>query len=270
MSILGKARRLESKLARTIDGAAEQFTKSGPRGPLQILHAVVGAVDEGLEPAGRGRHVFPFNTMNVSIVAPSRDAQARLAALFDSEPTLHERIMTRLRNAGCNAVHLQISVSFVDQAAPDWTNPDVHVEFDRVATPAAPMHPSPVLETIRLTIVEGAADRSFYTFSCGRINLGRCAEVRDSRNRLVRTNQVAFSDGADGPNSTVSRRHAHIEYVIESRHYRIRDDGSAHGTGIVRDGKTITVPSGPRGIRLQSDDELLLGEARLRVRIENC
>ena len=38
MDILGKARKLESKLAQTFDRAAQQWSKSGPRGPLEILH----------------------------------------------------------------------------------------------------------------------------------------------------------------------------------------------------------------------------------------
>ena len=61
MDILGKARKLESTLARTFDRAAQQWSKSGPRGPLEVLHAVLEAVEERIEPAGRGTRVFPFN-----------------------------------------------------------------------------------------------------------------------------------------------------------------------------------------------------------------
>jgi len=65
----------------------------------------------------------------------------------------------------------------------------------------------------------------------------------------------------------VSRQHAHIEYVDAGRHYRLRDDRSAHGTSIVRNGRTVLVPAGSRGIRLESGDEIVLGEARARVGI---
>jgi pSer/pThr/pTyr-binding forkhead associated (FHA) protein len=78
---------------------------------------------------------------------------------------------------------------------------------------------------------------------------------------------VAFTDAGGTANDTVSRRHAHIDYADESADYRISDDGSAHGTSIVRNGTTIGVPSGTRGIRLQSGDEIVLGEARVRVKI---
>ena len=52
-----------------------------------------------------------------------------------------------------------------------------------------------------------------------------------------------------------------------SGHYRVYDDRSAHGTGVLRNGRTITVTPGSRGIRLESGDEIVLGEARLRVKI---
>jgi hypothetical protein len=269
MDILRKARRLESRLARTFDRAAEHWSQSGPRGPLEILHAIVDRVEEALEPAGRGTRVFPFNRMKVSVLADTRQARSRFAALFHAEPKLEERVRTRLQQAGCDAPNLQVKVSYVDRAAPDWTTPDLHVEFDRVASADTPAERSSPAETIRLAVIQGAAGKPSYAFTLDRINIGRCGEIRDSQNRLIRTNHVAFAEGAVEAASTVSRRHAHIEYSREQRHYRISDDGSAYGTAIVRNGKTIAVPSGPRGVRLRSGDELLFGEARLRVRIEN-
>lgn len=268
MDILGKAKRLESKLTRTFDGAAQHWTRSGPRTPLEILHAIVDGVEQALEPAGRGTHVFPFNRIKVAIVAPSRDARARFAALFEAEPDLEARVAARLREAGCDGASPHVKVTYVDRAAPGWTAPDMHIDFDRVTQidhgreqPSGP-------QAVRITIVHGTAERPSYTFALGRINLGRCAEVRDSRNQLIRTNHVAFSEDASDPNSSISRRHAHIQYVNELRQYRICDDGSVHGTSIVRNGRTIRVPVGTRGVRVCSGDEVRLGEARLRVRID--
>jgi pSer/pThr/pTyr-binding forkhead associated (FHA) protein len=123
--------------------------------------------------------------------------------------------------------------------------------------------PEPSRE-LQITIVSGTAEAATYTFTLPRVNLGRCAEVRDSLSRLVRTNHVAFVDLA-AANQSVSRQHAHIEYVESARHYRIRDDRSAQGTHIVRNGRTLIVPAGPRGVRLESGDEIVLGEARARV-----
>ena len=91
--------------------------------------------------------------------------------------------------------------------------------------------------------------------------------MRDSRNHLIRTNHVVFKDGAGEVNDTVSRRHAHIDYSEATGDFRIVDDRSAHGTSIVRNGTPIPVHVSSRGVRLQTDDEIVLGEARLRVRL---
>jgi len=264
MDILAKARQLESKLARTVDRAAQQWSKSGPRGPLEILHGILEAVDERIEPAGRGAHVFPFNKIKVSIVASSPDARARFSGVLDGHPSLQERITKKLRDAGCDIAALQAKVAYVGQSDPAWTCPEFHVDFSRGTVPELPPpEPAPGHE-ITLTITNGSAEKPAYALMLDRVNLGRCAEVRDSRNHLLRTNHVAFTDAAGAINETVSRAHAHIDYLT-SGEYRLFDDRSAHGTSIVRNGKTIVVPAGSRGVRLHSGDEVVLGEARLRV-----
>ena len=269
MDILSKARQLEFKLARTVDRAARQWSKSGPRGPLEILHAILEAVEERIEPAGRGTHVFPFNTLRVSIVAGSPDARARFSGVFDGPPTLQERSSRTLRDGGCyETANPQVRIAYLAQADPAWTNPEFHVEFSRgaVSKPGPPAQ-APVRE-IELTITNGSGEQPAYQITLDRVNLGRCAEVRDSRNRLLRTNHVVFSDAAGAINDTVSRAHAHIDRLANGE-YRVFDDRSAHGTSIVRNGKTISVPAGSRGVRLQSGDEVVLGEARLRLLIRD-
>lgn len=266
MDILRKARKVESTLTRTLDRAFQQWTKSAPLEPLETLHAIVDNVEERLEPAGRGRHVFPFNRIKVSILAGSRDIRARYAAVLESDGQLQERIANRLSDARCEPADLQVSVSYVARPGADWTRPEFHVAFDRVtAAERASAQDASALD-LRLTVTHGSAEKPSYSFSIPRINIGRRAEVRDSRNRLIRTNHLAFTDVDGTTNDTVSRRHAHIDYTggVE---YRIADDRSAHGTSIVRNGKTIGVPAASRGIRLQSGDEIVLGEARVRVKI---
>jgi hypothetical protein len=266
MDILAKARQLESTLARTVDRAAQQWSKSGPRGPLEVLHGVLEAVDGRIEPAGRGTHVFPFTRIKVSVVAASPDARARLTGVLDAHPSLQERISARLRDAGCDVAALQVKIGFVSQADPTWICPEFHVDFTRgAAQELPPPAPTPARD-IRLTVTNGTADKPAYALALDRINLGRCVEVRDHRNRLLRTNHVAFSDAAGAINDTVSRNHAHIDCPATGE-CRLYDDRSAHGTNIVRNGKTITVPAGPRGVRLQNGDEIVLGEARLRVKM---
>jgi hypothetical protein len=138
------------------------------------------------------------------------------------------------------------------------------VDFSRGAVQDLPPSTPAVVHEITLTVINGNAEKPDYALALDRINLGRCAEVRDRRNRLLRTNHIAFSDAAGPINETVSRAHAHIERAKDGE-CRLFDDRSGHGTSIVRTGRTINVPSGSRGVRLQSGDEIVLGEARLRI-----
>ena len=112
---------------------------------------------------------------------------------------------------------------------------------------------------------DGKADRDEYEFRKKRINLGRLADVPDAQQRLTRRNDVAFTDSPDGPNSTVSRAHAHLELDHATGHYRLFDDRSAMGTTVLREGDFLQVPRGSsKGVQLQSGDEIVLGQARLR------
>jgi len=280
MDILAKARQLEARLARTVDRAAARVMPPGGREPLEIAHAVVEAVEREVQPAGRGRHLFPFNRIRVLVVAPSKQARARFEATFAVEPTLAQRIHTRLETAGCVPADLGVTVDYVEAAGGSWSAPDVHVEFDRVdeplpeptsaeATVGKPA-PAPVPEpppAVEIEIAVGEAEQQLYSFQFARIDFGRCTQVRDRRNQLVRTNHVAFADTDDALNRTVSRRHAHLEYVAAEHAFRVYDDGSEQGTAVSRGGRTIAVPPGARGVRLLPGDEILLGHARLRVRV---
>jgi hypothetical protein len=268
VDILGRARRLESKIARTLDSAAQRVAGTGAREPLAIAHAIVEALEREVQPAGRGRHVFPFNRLTLSVAAASAEARARLEAVFDGETSLRDRAVDRLRSAGCEVTGLTVETRYVPEAESHWTNPEFHIELVRaVEADRAARQADSRSNALELTIVHGSAEKTAYRFTLSRIDLGRCAEVRDSRNRLIRTNHVAFADDAGDLNQSVSRRHAHIDYAAGSSHYRVYDDRSAHGTGVLRNGRTITVHPGSRGVRLESGDEIVLGEARLRVRI---
>jgi hypothetical protein len=273
MDILAKARQLEARLARRVDRAAGRALPRTGREPLEIAHAVVEAVEREIQPAGRGRHLFPFNRIRVAVLAPTPQTRARVEAVFATEPTLAERITSRLEAAGCRVDDLAIHVECATQTGTGWETPDLHVEFERVSTVApvelpAPVAVTPVVEppAIEIEVVAGAADEPRFTFRLTRIDLGRCAEVRDQRSRLLRTNHVAFSDNGERPNTTVSRRHAHVAFDAAAEEFRVFDDGSEQGTSLMRSGKTIVIPTGARGVRLLSGDEVVLGQARVRVK----
>jgi hypothetical protein len=100
----------------------------------------------------------------------------------------------------------------------------------------------------QIVVLEGDATRKTYTFSGDRTNVGRQAEVTDKHQRVVRRNQVVFTDTDSEANQTVSRAQAHIRFTPPDQ-YRLFDDHSSYGTRIVREGKMIELPSGsPRGV----------------------
>jgi hypothetical protein len=269
MRILRRAREFEARLAGTLDRTVGDLVKSGAREPLEIVHAIVEAAQAEVQSSGRGRRVFPFNTMAVTILAPSRDVRARFDAVFTDDPSLRDRIVSHLTSTGCSVDDLEITVKFDSHARKNWRHPEFHVEFARVPKPERQL-PSPdaAKPRVELAVLNGVAERRSYVLTAyGRIDIGRCAEVRDNRHRLIRTNHVVFVEGSGGANQTVSRRHAHISYEPQSNSFRLHDDGSEHGTSVIRGGRSVAVPRGTRGVRLESADEIVLGEARLRVKL---
>jgi hypothetical protein len=282
MNIFQKTRQLEMHIAGKMAEAAGNLVRngSGPREPIEVLHAIVDTVENEIQPGGRGTRVFPFNTIDVSLVAASDHARARLEAIVEGDVQLQDRITERLRSAGCQTADLVVSVGYVTRAQKNWRDPQYSIAFSRVARkPIPPALPEATTPTARLelTVVRGTAERRTYIFTAHRIDFGRGVEVRDHRNGLIRTNQVAFADAvvakgaedAEGDvNRSVSRQHAHIVYEDGVRQFRLFDDGSVHGTRIVRNGRTLPVPWGGRGGRLRSGDEIALGEARVRVKFD--
>jgi pSer/pThr/pTyr-binding forkhead associated (FHA) protein len=267
MDLLGKARRLESTIARRFDRAARDAVGAVTREPLEIVHLVVEAVAHEIQPGGRGKRVFPFNSITLTVLASSRDERARFEALLGGELPLRERIVERLRSLSCPVDDLTLDIVYIARAPKTWRHAQFDLAFARVArAPTRNVRRDPTFARIDLTVVRGTAERKTYSFAAKRIDLGRCAEVRDTGNRLIRTNHVAFVEGNGEVNQSVSRRHAHIAYEPASGGYRLRDDGSVHGTSVVRDGSTVAVPRGSLGVRLRTGDELVLGEARLRIR----
>jgi hypothetical protein len=279
MDIVGKARRLERRIARSVDAAVGEFLgDTAGVSALEIIHAVVDEAEQQVQEAGRGRRLFPFNRVVVYVPVGPRDkqAKARFAAVAAGPPTLTSRLRERLEAAGCKADDLSADIIYVAKPQAEWKSPDYHVDFERGA-PAVETAPEPEPEAtpedpprLRLTVVAGTADRKVVLFDGGRIDIGRRAEVLNARQRLVRTNHVAFTEEGEDVNRTVSRRHAHIIYNPSAREYRLWDDRSAHGTALVRGGRMIPVPSGARGTRLQSGDEIVVGQARLRVALESA
>jgi hypothetical protein len=267
MTLERKARMAEANVGRALDTLVSRLVGSAPRQPLEIVHAVLEDLERHVQPAGRGAWVFPYNRVTADFLAPTREAKARLSGVIGTPDAFRDRITAKLGPA-CKAGALDVRIRYRASRGKDWTQADYHLDLEHIAAAPTPVDTSsPDTGSIELTVSSGAADRRRFVFGTDRIDIGRGADVLDSRQRLLRRNQIAFSENGDGVNQTVSRRHAHITHRPASREYRVYDDGSARGTSIVRKGSTIPVPTGSRGVALQSDDELVLGQARLRVKI---
>jgi FHA domain len=264
--LLGTARKLESALATSVEGATRLVTGSSasPRHPLELVLAVVDAIEREIQPAGRGKRAFPFTHIQLQLLASSPRTKAHLEVACEGPPTLRARILERLEAAGCTVSALAVDIAFATTAEPDWSHGDFDIQCARSAGVTPPPRPPARLE---LTVAHGTADRIVYVFEGAPIALGRGDEVRDERQRLIRTNQVAFTEGAGEINQSVSRRHARIEHDVAPDAYRLYDDGSAQGTSVIRRGRGFPVPRGTKGLRLQSGDEIVLGQARLQVKI---
>ncbi|HEX5475869.1 MAG TPA: FHA domain-containing protein [Vicinamibacterales bacterium] len=266
---IGKgARSAEARVARAVDTLVGRLVGPSAAQPLEIVHGVLEEAERQVQPAARGTWVFPFNRVTLELTAPSRDTRAALAAVVGPPDALRDRIVERLRHT-CAVEFLQVRIRYRPAPGADWARPDYHVAFDTIAPPA-PLVTAPVMAQahgIEFAVASGVTEQRRFTFAGGRIDIGRGQDVVDAKQRLLRRNQVVFTEGGGEANQTVSRRHAHVVYRDASREYRVYDDNSARGTNIIRAGTTIPVPSGTRGVRVQSGDEIVLGQARLRVKI---
>lgn len=260
---MSKARRLDAAIGTRVDEATKHVSGSRRRQPLEVVHDVVRTVEQEIQPAGRGRHVFPFTRVQVSLAASSPMDQARLEAACGGPPPLDMRVRDRLHALGCAADDVSIAIAFVVEAAPEWRQPDYHVEFVRDATPPA-LPPLATAARLDLKVTSGTAARTHYAFTSEVATIGRGREVRDAAGGLLRTNVVAFDEDGTDVNSSVSRRHAHIAPDARDG-FRLHDDGSRE-TRVIRDGRAVPVPRG-RGLRLRTGDEIVLGEARIQIRI---
>lgn len=270
MDIVGKAKKLERKIAQSLDAAVVELVGSSAPAPLEIVHAVLDRAEHEIVESGRGQRVFPFNRVIVHVVAGARDkeARARFTAVVEGPPSLAERLHARLRSARCQCPDLTVAVVYGTRAGKQWASRDYHVEFAREpAEPVAPVAPASPAR-LKLTVVHGKASHRTFAFSGGRVDIGRGAQVLDAKQRLIRTNHVAFDEEGSDANRSVSRRHAHITYDARTCEYRLQDDRSVHGTSIVRNGRTIGIPPGSRGARIEDGDEMLLGQVRIRVGIQ--
>jgi hypothetical protein len=252
---------LFSEIEKTIERGFHRFTERmfGPAdsNELVLLHrAILAEVEGKVQIVARGRRVFPFARILVTLVSADAERRTILKAAFG------ERLGTDIREA-LEGSECELPRGFsveVRTAEAGLRSFDIEYSVQPVKAEAATPVPA---ASGRVIVVKGKTGNSEYTLARPRTNIGRLPELTDADHRIVRRNDVVFEEGADEANATVSRKHAHIR--LDSGDYRLCDDGSEFGTRVFRDGRSIVVPAGDRrGEKLRPGDEIYLGRACLR------
>jgi hypothetical protein len=231
--------------------------------PLEISQAVLDAVEKRVEPVGRGRRVFPYTRLLLRV----RQVHNDRAPLESALEGIDLKIRERLAEVRCDVPRsIDVRIAFLKKAPAEW-KPDqmFAIDYIREAESPVPVAPPMDLPAVHIAVIRGAATESSYTFTEPLISIGRSPDLIDELWRK-RRNRVAFLDTVDGVTETVGRSHARLRFDSASREYRLFDDGSSNGTAIIRGATTITVPPrDPRGVRVQSGDEVQVGRAVIKV-----
>lgn len=262
MGILDKVHRIEKRIEKLAERS------DIPPQPLEIRKAALDEIEDLVQASGRSCRVFPYNQVTLEVVAKAGQ-RAAMEAVLGEEGNLASAVTERLRAAGCAVPRdLAVRMRIVRRPGSEWETGRVFRVLCEKAAAAAAGPGSPDVRPASLAVVKGEAVHRAFALKAERTNIGRLAEVLDHDKRVVRRNQVVFTDRDNGINQTVSRAHAHIARMRDGG-YRLFDDHSSCGTRIFRGGRTIALPAGsPRGTRLQSGDEIYVGQACLRLEID--
>ena len=254
--------KLERRLAQALDKRLRD--PEAGHDALELVPMILDHVEEHVVPTPGGGRSFPYDRIAIEIaVAPGAAAATR--AVLDHPPGLEERIRARLHEARCAAPALKVATKVVEGTRPAGEAP-FRIEYRERKAAKEPPAPRPAaVPRVKLTVVAGSAGAKAHELDHERINLGRMPRVEDAGRGTVRHNHVAFADDGSDVNVTVSRAHAHLAWDAEAEAFVAFDDGSAHGTRVLRAGRAIAVPrQGSRGVRLRPGDEIELGSARVR------
>lgn len=232
--------------------------------PLELLQVALEQLERYVQPAGRGRRTFPYNRVTVRISQHGVDETAVQAVFAGLIPRLHGR----LHELNCDAPEAIAAEVVVTPAPADASGAAVTVACVNDAETRPAPAPAPSRPPLRITVLKGQCAETEYLFDEPVIAIGRTAEPSDALG-LVRYNHVAFLEARDGITETVGRAHARLQFEPGSRHYVLFNESGSNPTSIVRNGRTIRVaPNDPRGVRVQSGDQVQLGRAALRLTLD--
>src|SRR5258708_1171202 len=251
-------------IGRRLQGRVRAFFEAAPdatASPLELLQAALDQLERRTQPSGRGSRVFPYTRLVVQVAQPDGD-RAALAAVFDQLPA---RLRERLAELRCDMpAEVQACVA-VDESAPAGRGV-LWVECDGDSGSSA--RPADgELPRLVLSVVKGQCELAEYAFQDAGIAIGRGAELSHSAGR-VRRNDVVFLDVRDGASETVARAHARLAFDPSSRAYHLFNESGSNPTFVRRGGRSLRVTArDPRGMRVETGDEVQLGRAVLKLAI---
>ena len=221
---------------------------------LEIRTAILRDVKSRIEPAGRGKFVFPYNQIAVTVFSP--DA-AQVDGFFNADASLATECRELLEHAGCPGRALTVDV----RSSAGESETPFRIDYGRQAIAPEPGQASR-RPAVTISVITGATTQSEYVFEQDRINVGRGVEVLSTSHGVLRVNDVVFAD----TEKAIGREHAYLRYDPAAQRYRLHDDRSGdRGTRLFRDGRSILVTRA--GSEVGSGDEIHLGVARLKVAI---
>jgi hypothetical protein len=251
--------RLFGNIEKTIERGFRKWTERafgpGQSDELLLVHrGVLEEIESQVQTLARGRRVFPFARVTVTLVSADAARRTLYESAFGEAGRLESDIREALASADCE---IPAGFAVAVQTATEGDRPFL-MEYG-----GAPPEPVRSQKRASVVVVKGKTAQEEYLLDRPRINIGRLAELTDPEQRVVRRNDIVFEEGGDEANATVSRKHAHI--LGENGEYRLCDDGSEYGTRVFRAGRSIEVPTGNRrGEKLRAGDEIYLGRACLR------
>jgi pSer/pThr/pTyr-binding forkhead associated (FHA) protein len=238
------------------DKVKQRLSVAAPRKKelLEVRRDLLEDVRAHIQQKGAGKTLFPYNALTAHIAVLDEKEATNLRATAEA---LEADVRELLVEAGCPvpALTLELAVKVKEQTS-------FTVEYSRrTIEPPKPVERPPA----KLVVVHGAGEPSELAITSNRVNIGRLKEVLSERDGLRRRNDLAFSESE----VTVSREHAYIAYDAAAGKFRLCDYQSTRGTAVFRDGRRIEVPrASPRGVPLQSGDEIHLGAARVKFLLD--
>jgi hypothetical protein len=261
------------KLGRTIFEAPFTGRSLVEKAPEleEIRLAVIDAVKAKSHRVGRTR-VFSYDWIRIHL----RGIPAEQASAFESG-FLAEFLAQDLR-VGLARSSFRFPADFHVElrTAPQLPGPgEEFVWIETGVRPAEPVKSEQARRrTARLIVTQGAAQESEIALNKLRTNIGRSVDVYRTEGPS-RRNDLAFVDDTE-INRTISREHAHIlvhkktgeHRIFNDRWYKAGANPDAHcGLWIIRDGLSLPVHRGARGVVLHPGDEIHLGRAVVKFTI---